>query len=166
MANSRKPIEKALDRIAPSAADFISPMDQALELQSYPFRVIFWITSALGGLALVLTVSGIYGVLSYLVSQRTREIGIRVALGAGAASVVRLVMQQSIRLAAIGTALGVVGALAAAPVFAHVVAALNPFDAGAYAGGVLLVMAAAVGAALYPSRRAAGIDPAITLRCD
>jgi len=165
-ASSRKTVEEALDRIAPSAADYISRMDEAAASQSYPFRVVFWITAFLGGLALALTVSGIYGVLSYLVSQRTREIGIRVALGAGTGSVIRMVMQQSMLLAAIGTALGALCALAAAPVFTHTVAALQPYDAVAYAGGVFLVLAAAVGAAFYPSRRAAGIDPAITLRSD
>jgi len=165
-ASSRKTIEDALDQIAPSAADYISRMDEAVAWQSYPFRAVFWITALLGGLALALTVSGIYGVLSYLVSQRTREIGIRVALGAGTGSVVRMVMRQSMRLAAIGTALGALCALAAAPVFTHTVAALQPYDAAAYAGGVFLVLAAAVGAAFYPSRRAAAIDPATTLKCD
>ncbi len=60
-ANARKTVEEALDRVAPSAADFISPMTEALALQSDPFRVIFWVTAALGGLALVLTVSGMMG---------------------------------------------------------------------------------------------------------
>ena len=165
-ATSRAAIEKALDRVAPSVSDLISPMDEALAGNSYPFRAAFWVTSFLGGLALVLTISGIYGVLSYLVSQRTREIGIRVALGADSASVVRMVIQQSLRLAAIGTALGALCSLAAAPIFTHTIAALQPYDAAAYLGGVLLVLAAALGAALHPSRRAAGIDPAITLRCE
>jgi putative ABC transport system permease protein len=165
-ANSRRSIEEALDRIAPSTADYVSRMDEALATQSYPFRMIFWIAAALSGLALALTVSGIYGVLSYLVSQRTREIGIRVALGAGARSVVGMVMRQSLRLAAIGTALGVLCALAAAPIFAHTVSALKPYDLVAYVGGAILVLAAAVGAAFSPSRRAAQVDPAITLRGD
>jgi ABC-type antimicrobial peptide transport system permease subunit len=165
-ANGRKAIEQALDRLAPSVADFISPMDDAHALQSYPYRVMFWISGLLGGLALALTVSGIYGVLSYLVGQRTREIGIRVALGAATSSVIAMVMRQSIRLAGIGTIIGMTLSLAAAPAFASSIAALNPFDLTAYVGGAALVVAAAVCAAFDPSRRAAGIDPAITLRSD
>jgi hypothetical protein len=165
-ASGRKAIEEALERIAPSVADVINPMEEVLAGQSYPFRISFWVSGALGALALALTISGIYGVLSYLVSQRTREIGIRVALGADAAGIVGLVMKQSMRLAAIGTAIGVALALAVAPLFAHAVTALNPYEGTAYAGCALLVMLAAVGAAFSPSRRAAGIDPAITLRGD
>ena len=165
-AAARRALEKALDQIAPSIADMINPMDDVFAVQLYPFRVLFWLSAFLGVLALVLTASGIYGVMSYLVSQRTKEIGIRVALGADVRAVVAMVVKQSMRLAAIGTLAGVLFTLAVAPVFAHQLAAIDPYDFVAYGGGALLVLAAVLAASYYPSRRAVRIDPAVTLRCD
>jgi predicted permease len=165
-AAARRTLEKALDQIAPSLADQINPMDEVLAVQVYPFRVMFWLSSFLGVLGLVLTASGIYGVMSYLVSQRTKEIGIRVALGADVRSVIAMVVKQSMRLAAIGAVGGVGLTLAMAPIFAHELKAINPYDLVPYAAGVLLVVAAVLAASWNPSRRAARIDPAMTLRCD
>lgn len=104
--------------------------------------------------------------MSYLVSQRTREIGIRVALGAGAKTVIAMVVKQSMRLAAIGAVAGIGLMLVVASVFAHEWAAINPYDSLAYAGAVTLVLAAVLVASFYPSRRAVRIDPAVTLRSD
>jgi ABC-type antimicrobial peptide transport system permease subunit len=135
-------------------------------MQIYPFQVVFGVSAFLGGLSLVLTVSGIYGVMSYLVSQRTKEIGIRVALGAEASDVVRMVVRQSARQALIGVAAGIALALCIAPVFAHELEAIHPYDAMAYGGAVLIVMAAAVAASFAPSRQAVRVDPVTALRCD
>jgi ABC-type antimicrobial peptide transport system permease subunit len=132
----------------------------------YPFRMAAWIGSALGGLALVLTLSGIYGVLSYLITQRTKEIGIRMALGATTGGVIRLVLRQSGRLALIGIGLGTVLALVVSRLLASQMVLVNTFDLLAYSGGMLLVAAAALIAAYIPSRRAARIDPLTTLRYD
>ncbi|HXB73278.1 MAG TPA: ABC transporter permease [Candidatus Acidoferrales bacterium] len=165
-AAARRALVAALDQIAPSLADQINPMDDVFAVQIYPFRIMFWLSSFLGGLGLVLTASGIYGVMSYLVSQRTKEIGIRVALGADVRMVIAMVVKQSMRLAAVGTVAGIGLTLAVAPVFAHELKAINPYDVVAYAGGMLLVLAAVLAASFYPSRRAARIDPSVTLRCD
>jgi ABC-type antimicrobial peptide transport system permease subunit len=137
-----------------------------LATQAYPFRVMLWVIGFLGGLALVLTATGIYGVMSYLVSQRTKEIGIRVALGADRWNVVKMVMRQSMKQAAVGAALGVAAALAVAPVFAHELAAVDPFEPAAYCSAVALVWLAAVAACYWPARRAAALDPLTALRCD
>jgi predicted permease len=163
---ARRHIVAALHSIAPSIYDMVNPMDDVLALQIYPFQVTFWIAGFLGGLALLMTVSGIYGVMSYLVNQRTKEIGIRVALGAAAGDVVRMVVKQSARTALIGVAAGVAMALAIAPIFAHQIEAIRPYDAMAYGAAVLIVMAAAVGASFSPSRQAVRVDPVIALRCD
>jgi predicted permease len=163
---ARQRIAAALDGIAPSIYDMINPMDDVMALQIYPFQVTFWITAFLGGLALLMTVSGIYGVMSYLVNQRTKEIGIRVALGARRADVVLMVVKQSARLALVGVAVGVILALGVAPVFAHQIEAIHPYDAMAYGGAVLVVMLAAVGASFPPSRKAVRLDPMTALRCD
>ena len=163
---ARRRIAAALDGIAPSIYDMLNPMDDVLAMQVYPFQVMFWVSAFLGGLALVMTVSGIYGVMSYLVSQRTKEIGIRLALGAAGGDVVRMIVKQSARLALIGVAVGVGLALSIAPVFAHQIEAIHPYDAMAYGGAVLVVMAAAVAAAFAPSRQAVRVDPVTALRCD
>ena len=162
----RRDIQTALDRITPDLADQINPFDQILAFMIYPFRITFWIAGFLGALAVLLTVSGIYGVLSYLVSQRTKEIGIRMALGASSGAVVRMVVSQCMRFVAVGTAIGVVLALVVAPVFANRVEAVQPYDATAYVGAILLIAAAALGASFLPAQRATSVDPLWTLRCD
>lgn len=163
---ARERIEATLNEIAPSIYDLLNPMDDVLAMQIYPFQVVFWVSAFLGGLALLMTASGIYAVLSYLVSQRTKEIGIRVALGAATGDIVRMVVKQSVRLAFIGLAFGVTLALAIAPIFAHQIQAIQPYDVLAYGGAVLVVMIAAVAASFVPSRHAVRVDPATALRCD
>jgi predicted permease len=163
---ARRRLEAALDQVAPSLSDMINPMDEVLAVQIYPFRITFWLAGFLGGVGLLLSVSGIYGVMSYLVSQRTKEIGIRVAMGASARDVVRMVVRQSARLAAIGAAVGVAMALAIAPVFAHELDAVRPYDWMPYAATAAVVVVAALAASFRPASRAASIDPIQTLRCD
>ena len=119
-------------------------------------------------IALLLTLSGIYAVLSYVVAQRTKEIGIRMAMGASARAVTGLVLGQCLRLAVIGIAAGAALALAAARLLSSITADLNAnvFDRVAYAGAVAVVLAACLAAAFVPARRAARIDPITTLRYD
>jgi hypothetical protein len=162
----RRDIRTALDQIAPDLADQINPLDEMHATMIYPFRIAFWIAGFLGALAVLLTVSGIYGVLSYLVSQRTKEIGIRMALGAGSAAVVRMVVSQCMRLVAIGAAIGAGLALLVAPVFANQVEAIQPYDTMAYLGAILLIAAAALVASFRPVQRAVAVDPLSALRCD
>ncbi len=140
------------------------PMQQVVAALIYPFRVGFWVSSFLAGLALVLTFSGIYGVMAYLVSKRTKEIGIRIALGATTCDVLRTIMAQSLRVAALGMAAGVVLALAVSRMLASVLVVVNTFDFLGYIGGVALAAAAAAAASYLPARRAARVDPATTLR--
>ncbi len=165
-SSNRQRIEATLDRIAPGLPDFINPMEDVLALQLYPFRVISWVAGFLAGVALLMTVSGIYGVMSYVVSQRRKEIGIRTALGANPWEVVRLVVRQSAVLAGVGAAAGAALALAISPVFAHQIEAIQPYDWAPYAVTLAVVMAAAAAASYAPARRAAAIDPVRTLRCD
>jgi predicted permease len=163
---ARRLLDASLTKIAPDAVETIIPMQDVLDVTLYPFRVASWISSMLGGLAMILTLSGIYGVMSYLVSQRTKEIGIRIALGATPANVIQMVLKQSMRLAMVGMAIGILLALGVSRIFASHLVMMNTFDGLAYAGGISLVVASAATAAFYPSRRAAQIDPATTLRCD
>jgi predicted permease len=162
----RRTLVADLEAMSPGAIEDIHPMDQSFALSVYPFRVASWVGLTLAGLALLLTLSGIYGVLSYLITQRTQEIGIRMALGATTGAVTRLVLGQSGRLAVIGVALGTALALGVSRLFASHLVFMNTFDALAYGVGVMLVVAASLAAAFFPSRRAARIDPVTTLRYD
>jgi predicted permease len=162
----RRDVQAALEQIEPGLADQVNPLDEIHAAMIYPFRVASWIAGFLGGLAILLTVSGIYGVLSYLVSQRTKEIGIRMALGAGRGAVVRMVARQCMLLVAIGGGIGAGLALLVAPLFANQVEAIQPYDLTAYAGAMALVAAASLGACLRPAQRAAAVDPLLALRCD
>jgi predicted permease len=163
---ARRALDADIAGIANSGVSVVVPMSEVLAAQIYPFRASSWIAMALGGLALALSLSGIYGVLSYLVSQRTKEIGIRIALGASTASVVRIVLSQSMKLAFFGIAIGAGLALVLSTLFASQLQNVNTFDLPAYFGSIAIALIAALAAAYVPSRRAASVDPMTALRCD
>ncbi|HJQ22188.1 MAG TPA: ADOP family duplicated permease, partial [Gemmatimonadaceae bacterium] len=154
-------IETAL---ANSPIEELHTVNEYLAVQRYPFRAFSWIAMIVGGIALLLTCGGIYGVLSYLVTQRTREIGIRMALGASMRGVVRLVLRESLTYALIGAAIGSTLALGVARVLASQLVLVPSFDLVAFAGGLLIVVGAALAASFPPARRAAGVDPMVALR--
>jgi ABC-type antimicrobial peptide transport system permease subunit len=159
-------IEAALERAHPGAVNEIFSVQQSLDTQVYPLKAASWVAGLLGGIALILTLSGIYGVLAYLVAQRTREIGIRLALGAAPRAVVRIVVGQSLRLAGIGAAIGLSLALAVSKIFSSAMLVVSTFDALAYFGSVAAALAACVLAAWIPARRAANVNPLEALRSD
>jgi putative ABC transport system permease protein len=107
---------------------------------------------------------GIYGVLSYLVTQRTQEIGIRVALGANATAVFRTVAGQGMALAAIGIGTGTAAALALSRLLASLLFGVEATDPITYAGAVIVFAAVALLACYFPARRAARVDPMVALR--
>ena len=146
---------------------------QALaRLQTYPLQIGFWVSVVLGGLALVLTVSGVFSVLSYVVEQRAKEIGVRMALGAATKNVVQLILWQSVRPVGIGLAAG--GGLAAAvaivlmttPIAAEIGDSIDVLDPVAYVASLLVIVTSCVAAVSLPALRAARIDPIATLRKD
>jgi ABC-type antimicrobial peptide transport system permease subunit len=161
-------LEQATAVAAPGAIDQFHTMGEILAVQLYPFRAVYWISAAVGALALLLTLSGIYGVLSFLVNQRTKEIGIRMALGARPGAVAGLILAQSLRFAGIGATIGAGGAFVAIRITASQVdlPVSAAADTGAFVGVLALVIAASAAAAWVPSRRAARIEPISTLRCD
>jgi predicted permease len=144
------------------------PLEDVRTVQVYPFVAASWIGAFLGAVALVLGVSGLFGVLTYSVTQRTREIGIRMALGATTRLVVGLVLGQTVRLAGFGALAGLAAAFSALKMLSAAVRfeALAFIDGVALLGGVTIVLAAAAAAACQPARRAARVDPAQTLRAD
>jgi ABC-type antimicrobial peptide transport system permease subunit len=162
----RRSLDSKLSAAAPGAIDAIIPMEQALDVQYFPFRVFPRISEVLGGLALILTGAGIYGVISYLVVQRTKEIGIRMALGANPPGVIRMVLSESVNLTFIGMVIGSSLALAVGRVLAAHVFLLRAFDVLAYVLSITIILAAATVAAWIPARRASRVDPVTVLRHD
>jgi predicted permease len=122
--------------------------------------------SIFAGTALVLTAIGIYGVLAYSVAQRTSEIGIRIALGAGSSSIFRLIVGQAMTLVGISLLLGLAGAFAATRLLNSLLFGVGASDPGTFAGIVLLVSVVAFVAAWLPARRATRVDPIIALRAE
>ncbi len=145
-------------------------MGTVLALQVYPFQAASWLGWMLGLVAMGLSVSGMYGVMSYLVNQRAKEIGIRLALGATAAGVVGLVMRRSVWLTGFGVTIG--GGTAAGVVklllwlSSRASVSLLAWDSTALLIGAGVAGVAAVLAAVGPSNRAARVDPNVVLRAD
>ena len=167
----RQALLERLTAIDPTLMNVIS-LQALARLQTYPLQIGFWVSVVLGGLALVLTVSGVFSVLSYVVEQQAKEIGVRMALGAATKNVVRLILWQSVRPVGIGLAAG--GGLAAAvaivlmttPIAAEIGDSIDVLDPVAYAASLLVIVASCVLAVSLPALRAARIDPIATLRKD
>ena len=117
-------------------------------------------------LALILTAVGLYGLLSFSVNSRTREIGIRVALGAERGAIYKNVMREAVLPVLAGLACGTAGALGSARFVASLLYGTRPWDPSVFAASVVMMLGIAVFAAWLPARRAAGIDPLVALRCE
>src|SRR5262249_26016906 len=119
-----------------------------------------------GALALVLALIGVYGVISYSVERRTHEIGIRRALGAQTADVLRLVLNQAMTLVVVGIALGLVGALALTRVLTTLLFDVQPTDPATFAAVSLLLAGVSLAAGYLPGRRATRVDPTDALKAE
>lgn len=126
------------------------------------FRTV--LLSLFAGLAVCLAMAGIYGVMAYAVRQRSKEVGVRMALGASSGDVVRLVLRQGIAVTAIGLTLGLAGAAAATRLLTSILFEVKPSDPTTYAAVALLLAVVALVACYIPARRAAKVDPVVALR--
>jgi predicted permease len=139
-------------------------VNDSLAYQMAPFRALASLAGALGMLALLLASVGLYGMMSFAVNQRTREIGIRVALGARPATVVRMFLLEGMRLAVIGAVLGVMGGIGVSRLLTSVLIDLSPLDVVAFGVVSVFMMSVALVAILIPARRATRVDPMVALR--
>jgi ABC-type antimicrobial peptide transport system permease subunit len=139
-------------------------LQEQVNRSTSPQLVAVTLASTLGGLALVLAGVGLYGVMSYAVAQSTRELGLRMALGAGAADLLGLVMTRGLRLTAAGMLFGALAALALTRLLGQLLYRVSPRDPWVFASALAVMAMTAVSACLMPARRASRTDPARVLR--
>jgi ABC-type antimicrobial peptide transport system permease subunit len=143
-----------------------TPLTSVLANQQSDARIAMGVLSFAGALALLLTTLGLYGVVALWVGQRTREIGIRLALGAGSASIATLVLREGLRLVVIGVPLGLVAALAAVRLLSSYLYGVSATDAATFSAIAALLAGVALFACYVPARRATRVDPVQALRRD
>jgi ABC-type antimicrobial peptide transport system permease subunit len=129
-------------------------------------RLMAILTATFAGLATLLAAVGLYGVLAYNVARRTREIGIRMALGAHAPQVRRLVVREMALILGIGVVVGIGAAAAVGTLLRTVLYEMLPWDPGIYGGATALMALIAIAAAYLPARRASAVDPMVALRTE
>jgi ABC-type antimicrobial peptide transport system permease subunit len=142
----------------------LEPMTGMIDTTLFPARAATVLLGAFGGLALVLAVIGLYGVVSFTVARQTRDIGIRMALGADRASVIGGVLGKSFALVASGAAAGLLLSIAAAQVLSGFLVGISSFDLASYVSALMVLGLAALAATIVPARRAASINPIEALR--
>jgi predicted permease len=172
--NTERARQALVDRLAaidPNVAR-VSTLEIIARAEVYLLGIPFWLTLVLGGLALLLTLTGLFSVLSYLVEQRTREIGVRMALGATGQSIGKLVLSQSVWPVGIGLLVGssltagLAAVLLATPAAETIGSSVRLFDPIAYGASLLGIVAACAGATLLPALRAGRMNPTAALRQD
>ena len=157
-------IQRRLSPVDPSGSVEIRTLDESVAVQLYPFRAAHWVASALSVIALLLTITGIYGVLAFVVAMREKEIGIRLALGATRRAIIALVVASVDPAGGHRRRGGALMALGAARFISSHLTMIPAFNAIAFVAGMVIVLTAALAAAYAPSRRAASVDPVESLR--
>lgn len=157
----------AVHTIDPNVAVYdVSPYSHSVRESVSEQRFTMELLVAFAGLALALSAIGLYGVLAYTVQQRTREIGVRMALGALPKDVLAMIVGQGAKAVVLGVTLGVVGAIGITSFMAKLLFGVRPYDPLTYAGVVALVGGVAFIASYIPARRASKVDPMVALRCE
>jgi predicted permease len=154
----------AVDRDQPVAE--VATMEEVVASSLARPRLLSWLVGAFGALAALLAALGTYGVIAYGVRRRTREIGVRMALGASRNGVVGLVMRQGLGLGLCGLACGLLAGFAGAPLLASLLFEVKPLDPGAFAVVALVVTASALAASYLPAHEAASVDPLTAIRSE
>ena len=164
----RRDVESALEALAREidgdVALGLRPIEELYASTLMPVTLSATLASTLGLLALLMATTGIFGVVSFALSRRLKEVGIRLALGAGRATILRLLLRQSLTPVLLGAAVGLLLAAAAAQLLRSFLFGLSPLDPVSFGGMALLLLLAAIIAAWIPARRALRLDPMVTLR--
>ncbi len=161
-----KGIRNAAQSIDPNVSIDVSRLEDFLEVWRAPSRIVVGLSGALGTLALLLCSIGVYGMVSYSVSRSVREIGIRMALGANKAKVLRHVLWEAIRPVFIGGIIGIVLCYAVSGVLSSMMFGVGTHDFIAFVSVPFFLFAVAAVATLVPARRATQVDPIVALRCE
>ncbi len=162
-----RPLVAALAALHPEVPVFgVRTLEEHVSASSFRQRLGSQVLGAFGALGVVLAAVGLYGVLAYAVSQRRREIGVRVALGARPADVFRMVFGEGLRLMAVGCGVGLLAALGASRLLGSLLFGTGPADAATFAGVLALLGAVAAVACSLPARNATRVDPIATLRTE
>jgi putative ABC transport system permease protein len=158
-------VRKELSAVDPDiAVSSVKPMGQVIAASVAARKFSLIVLATFAALALVLAAGGIYAVISYLVAERTREIGVRLTLGAQRRDVLRLVIGHSAKLLTLGILFGLAGAIAATRTLATLLYDVSAIDPGTYGGVVTMLILVALLASYIPARRAMNIDPVVALR--
>jgi putative ABC transport system permease protein len=158
-------VKRAVAEVDPSTpVAAIQTMEQTLDAQIRHLRLYMFLLGVFGAVAAVLAATGIYGVMAYSVAERTREIGIRMALGARAQDVLRMVLRQATWMIGIGLLVGLASALAATRVIRSVLVEVTATDPVTFAAVTALLVSIAAVACLVPTRRATSVDPTVALK--
>jgi predicted lysophospholipase L1 biosynthesis ABC-type transport system permease subunit len=159
------PVRQAVLALDPNLPLFeVETLSEHLGIALFPVRLASSVLGWFGLLALLLAAIGLYGVVAYAVNQRTREIGVRMALGARPADVLRLVVGDGMRLALLGLGLGLAAALLVTRMVAGLLYGVSPTDPVAFTGVAALLLLATLLASWLPARRAARVDPMTALK--
>ena len=142
----------------------VKTFTEHLGFSLFPARIAATLLVSFGGLALLLAALGIYGVTAYSVSQRTREIGIRMALGAASADILKLMLSHGLKLASIGLVIGLAAAFALTRLMTSVLYGVSATDAMTFVSISLLLEGVVLTASFIPARRALTVDPMVALR--
>ncbi len=158
-------MRRAVQELDPHLALYdVETLQQLMLLPLFPAHAAGLLLGAFGSIALLLAMGGVYGVMSYLVAQRTHEVGIRMALGARAGDVLRLVVGNGMRLALVGVAIGLAGAFAVTRLLSSLLYGIRPTDFATFAAVSLALAGVACLASYVPARRATKVDPMVALR--
>jgi putative ABC transport system permease protein len=157
-------VRNAIARENRAASIRFGTLEQQVDDSLKQERLLSTLSGFFGGLAVLLTAIGLYGVMAFLVTRRTREIGIRMALGAEKGDVLRMVVGQGLKLALIGVAIGIAGALALTRFLASMLYGVKPTDPVTFVAVSVILTAVALLACYIPARRAARVDPMVALR--
>ena len=160
-------VRRAVTRVDPSAAiSQVSPMPEVMQKALGRPRFYFSLLGTFAAVAMLLAVAGLYGVLSYAVAQRTRELGIRTALGSTAGGLVSLVARNGLALVGTGIVLGMAGGAAVTRLMSFMLYGVSPLDPVAWALAALLMVLGGAAASLVPALRATRVDPTIAMRAE